>query len=230
MARLCQPRPGRPGGGAPAGSGHPTADPPRRWTPVSSEPVGPPVDAEPDPHLIRAGDALAAVADLLRRHATPPTSPEAARDADLVRRRIAECLLVGSHATALGLREHATRLRPARPGIAFEQPGVRLAVAGATLAQSRRLASELATFEAHAAHYLARAHGHDLQRRPEHFVDPHRLPHALAQWEFTAIAGVARPAALGTRPRRHRTRRASPAGAHHGHPERRSPGDGHRPG
>ena len=39
---------------------------PNRW--------GPPVDAEPDPHLMRAGQALAAVADLLRRYATPPTS------------------------------------------------------------------------------------------------------------------------------------------------------------
>jgi hypothetical protein len=152
---------------------------PNRW--------GPPVDAEPDQHLVRAGQALAAVAELLTRYAGPPTSIEAARDAQLVRRRIAECLLVGSHATALGLREHATRLRPARPGIAFEQPGVRLAVAGATLAQSHRLASELATFEAHAAHYLARAHGHGPQRRPEHFVDPDRLPHVLAAWEVTAM-------------------------------------------
>jgi hypothetical protein len=135
----------------------------------------------------RAGQALAAVAELLTRYAGPPTSIEAARDAELVRRRIAECLLVGSHATALGLREHATGLQPARPGIAFEQPGVRLAVAGATLAQSRRLASELATFEAHAAHYLAGAHGHDPQHRPEQFVDPDRLPHVLAAWEVTAM-------------------------------------------
>ena len=152
---------------------------PNRW--------GPRIDAEPDPHLIRAGQALAAVAQLLRRHASPPRSPEARHDADVVCRRIAEALFVGSHATALGLTEHATRLRPARPGIAFEQPGVRLAVNGATLAQSRRLASELATLEAHTAHYLARPTGRGPRSRPEHFVDHDRLPQALAQWEITAM-------------------------------------------
>ena len=152
---------------------------PNRW--------GPPVDAEPDPHLIRAGQVLAAVAQLLRRHASPPRSPEARHDADVVCRRIAECIFVGSHATALGLTEHATRLRPARPGIAFEQPGVRLAVNGATLAQSRRLASELATLQAHTTHYLARPTGRGPRSRPEHFVDLDRLPQALAQWEITAM-------------------------------------------
>jgi len=152
---------------------------PNRW--------GPPVDAEPDPHLIRAGQAMAAVAELLRRHAAPPTSTAARRDADLARRHIAECLFVGSHATALGLREHGNRLRPARPGIAFEQPGVRLAVNGAKLAQSRRLVSGLVTFEAHVAHYLARPLGREPQRLHEHFVDSGRLPRALAQWEVTAV-------------------------------------------
>ena len=161
---------------------HRTAGPryrPNRW--------GPPVDAEPDLHLMRAGQALAAVAELLTRYAGPPTSTEAARDAELVRRRIAECLFVGSHATALGLREHATRLRPARPGIAFEQPEVRLAVAGATLAQSRRLASELSTFEAQAAHYLTGQSNSRTGRRTEPFVDPDRLARALAGWEVTAM-------------------------------------------
>ena len=152
---------------------------PNRW--------GPPVDAEPDPHLIRAGEALAAVADLLRRHAAPPTSADAARDADLARRRIAECLLIGSHTTALGLREHENRLQPALQGIAFERPGIRLAVAGATLAQSRRLASELDTFQAHTTHYLARPVRRESRRSREHFVDPDRLRHALAGWEFTAM-------------------------------------------
>jgi len=152
---------------------------PHRW--------GPRIDAEPDPHLIRAGQALAAVAELLRRHASPPRSPEARHDADLARRHIAEALFVGSHATALGLTEHATRLRPARPGIAFEQPGVRLAVNGATLAQSRRLASELATLEAHTAHYLARPAGREQRDAVQEFADPDRLPQALAQWEVTAM-------------------------------------------
>ena len=152
---------------------------PNRW--------GPPVDAEPDPHLSAAGDALAAVADLVQRHATPPKTAQAARDADLARRRIVECLFIASHATALGLHEHATRLRPARPGIAFEQPGVQLAVAGATLAKSRRLASELDTLQAHAAHYLAGAPGREPLRGSEHFVDPDRLPHVLAAWEVTAL-------------------------------------------
>jgi hypothetical protein len=152
---------------------------PNRW--------GPPVEAEPDPHLMAAGDALAAVADLLHRHATPPKSIRAVRDADLARRRIAECLFIGSHATALGLHEHAARLRPARPGIAFEQPGVQLAVAGATLAKSRRLASELDTLQAHAAHYLAGARGREPRPGAEHFVDPDRLPHVLAAWEVTAL-------------------------------------------
>ena len=126
---------------------------PNRW--------GPPVDAQADLRLVRAGQSLATVADLLTRHAAPPTSMAAHREADLVRRDIAECLLVGSHATALGLREHATRLRPARPGIAFEQPGVRLAVKGAALAQSCRLASDLDTFDSLLAHSQALQFGGD---------------------------------------------------------------------
>jgi hypothetical protein len=150
---------------------------PNRW--------GPSVDAEPDPHLIRAGCALASVADLLRRYAGPPTSTDAAREADLVRRSIAECLFIGSHVTALGLSEHATRLRPAIPGVAFDRPRARLAVAGASLAQSRRLASELDTFQAHAVRYLARPGGQSRRSR-EQLVDPDRLPHALAAWEVTA--------------------------------------------
>ena len=101
---------------------------------------GRPVDAEPDPHLVRAGQALAAVADLLKRHATPPRSLEARHDADLARQRIAECLLVGSHATTLGLLEHASRLQTPRAGFAFDRPEKRLAVNGANKAQSRRLA------------------------------------------------------------------------------------------
>ena len=116
-----------------------------------------------------------------------PRRPEARHDADLARRRIAECLFVGSHATALGLREHATRLQPARAGLAFERPEVRLAVNGATLAQSRRLASELATFEAHVAHYLARPPEREQREAAREFVDPDRLPQALAQWEVTAM-------------------------------------------
>ena len=152
---------------------------PNRW--------GPPVDADPDPHLVAAAQALSAVADLLVRHATPPTSAEAARDADLARRRIAEAFVIGSHATSLGLYEHASRLRTARAGIAFEQPGGRLAVAGATLAQSRRLASELDTLQAHGAHYLAGAGGREQRQGGEHFVDPDRLPHVLAAWEVTAM-------------------------------------------
>lgn len=152
---------------------------PNRW--------GPPVDAEPDPHLAGAGQRLEVVTQLLRRHATPPTSVEARHDANLVRRRIAECLFVGSHVTALGLREHATRLRPARPGIRFERHETRLAVSGANLAQSRRLASDLAAFEAYAAHYLAGPVDAEPRRRPEHFVDPDRLPLALARWEVTAL-------------------------------------------
>lgn len=152
---------------------------PNRW--------GPSVDAKPDHHLIEGGRALASVADLLGRYAGPPTSADAAREADLVRLCIAECLLIGSHATALGLREHAARLRQALPGVAFDRPGGRLAVAGATLAQSRRLASELDTFQGHVAHYLARPGGRESQRGREHPVDPDRLPHALAAWEFTAM-------------------------------------------
>jgi hypothetical protein len=152
---------------------------PNRW--------GPLVDAEPELHLLRAGEALGAVADLLNRYAAPPASVAARNDTVLVRRRIAECLFIGAHATALGLGEHATRLRPARPGISFEQPGVRLAVNGATLAQSRRLASELATLQAHTDHYLACPTGRGSRSRPEHFVDPDRLPHALAGWEVTAM-------------------------------------------
>lgn len=140
-----------------------------------------------NPHLIQAGQALAAVAELLRRHASPPRSPEARHDADVVCRDIAECLFVGSHATALGLREHAARLQPARAGVAFERPGVRLAVSGATLAQSRRLTSELDTFEAHTAHYLARPREHEQRQAAQEVVDPDRLPQALAQWEVTTM-------------------------------------------
>jgi hypothetical protein len=152
---------------------------PNRW--------GPPVQAGPDRHLLRAGQALAAVAVLLRRYATPAPSAEAGRDADLVRRRIAECLFVGCHATALGLLEHGARLRPALPGIAFERPEQRLAVAGANQAQSRRLASDLATFEAHAGHYLARRlWGEPLKAAPQ-VVDLDRLSRAVAQWEVTAM-------------------------------------------
>ncbi|MHB8274803.1 MAG: hypothetical protein ACYDC9_08575 [Dermatophilaceae bacterium] len=136
---------------------------PNRW--------GPPVDAEPDPHLTRAGQAMAAVADLLTRYAAPPTSMEAGHDADLARRRIAEALFVGSHATALGLFEHAARLQPARAGLAFQRPEARLAVKGATLAQSRRLASELATFEAHLSHYLARPPGREPRGAAQEVVD-----------------------------------------------------------
>jgi len=152
---------------------------PNRW--------GPLVDAEPELHLLRAGQALAAAADLLNRYAAPPASAAARNDTDLVRRRIAECLFIGAHATALGLGEHANQLRPARAGIAFEQPGLRLAVNGAGLAQSRRLASELATLQAHTAHYLAGQPSPDTWRRSENFVDPDRLPHALAGWEVTAM-------------------------------------------
>jgi hypothetical protein len=60
-------------------------------------------------------------------------------------------------------------------------------VAGATLAQSRRLASELDTLGAHAAHYLAGAGGREPHQGEEHFVDPDRLPHVLAGWEVTAM-------------------------------------------
>jgi len=147
---------------------------------------GPPIDAEPDPHLIRAGQALASVADLLRRHARPARSIETRDDADLARRRIAECLFVGSHATALGLLEHATRLQPARAGLAFDRPERRLAVKGANQAQSRRLASELATFEAHMAHHLARQPGRE-PRQATQDIDLDRLAQAVAQWEVTAL-------------------------------------------
>jgi hypothetical protein len=147
---------------------------------------GPPVDAEPDPHLIRAGQALAAVADLLKRHARPARSVEAQHDADLARQRIAECLLVGSHATALALLEHANRLQPARAGFAFDRPEKRLAVNGANQAQSRRLASELATFEAHLAHHHSRQPGHE-PRQAALDVDLDRLAQAAAQWEVTAL-------------------------------------------
>jgi hypothetical protein len=147
---------------------------------------GPPVDAEPDPHLIRAGQALAAVADLLKRHARPARSLEAQHDADLARQRIAECLLVGSHATALGLLEHAGRLQTARAGIAFDRPEKRLAVNGANKAQSRRLASELATFEAHLAHHLARQPARE-PRQAASDIDLDRLAQAVAQWEVTAL-------------------------------------------
>ena len=70
---------------------------------------------------------------------------------------------------------------------AFERPEVRLAVKGATLAQSRRLASELATFEAHLSHYLARPVEREQREAAREFVDPDRLPHAVAQWEVTAL-------------------------------------------
>ena len=73
------------------------------------------------------------------------------------------------------------------PGVAFEQPEARLAVKGATLAQSRRLASELATFEAHVSHYLARPPEREQREAAQEFVDPDRLPQALAQWEVTAL-------------------------------------------
>jgi hypothetical protein len=152
---------------------------PNRW--------GPPVDAEPELHLLRAGQALGAVAHLLDRYAVPPGSVAARNETVLVRRRIAECLFIGAHATALGLGEHANLLHPARAGIAFEQPGLRLAVNGATLASSRRLASELATLQAHTAHYLAGGPSPGTGRRSEQFVDPDRLPHALAGWEVTAM-------------------------------------------
>jgi hypothetical protein len=147
---------------------------------------GPPVDAEPDPHLIRAGQALAAVADLLKRHARPARSLEAQHDADLARQRIAECLFVGSHATALGLLEHASRLQPARAGFAFDRPEKRLAVNGANRAQSRRLASELATFEAHIAHHLARQPARE-PRQAARDIDLDRLAKAAAQWEVSAL-------------------------------------------
>jgi hypothetical protein len=52
---------------------------PNRW--------GPPVDAEPDPHLLRVGQAMAAVAGLLTQHVAPRTSMEAGHDADLTRQR-----------------------------------------------------------------------------------------------------------------------------------------------
>jgi hypothetical protein len=152
---------------------------PNRW--------GAPVDARPDRHLLRAGQALAAVAELLRRYATPAPSAQAGRDADLVRRRIAESLFVGCHATGLGLLEHGARLRPARAGIAFERPAQRLAVAGANQAQSRRLASDLATFEAHAAHYLARPLGGAPRQAGQGVVDLDRLARAIAQWEVTSV-------------------------------------------
>jgi hypothetical protein len=152
---------------------------PNRW--------GPPVDADPDPHLVAAAQALVAVADLLARHGRPPTSTVAARDGDLARRRIAEALVIGSHATGLGLHEHAARLTPARAGIAFEQPGVRLAVAGASRSQSRRLASELDTLGAQAARFLAAAGESGVRQGGEHFVDPDRLPHVLAGWEVAAM-------------------------------------------
>jgi hypothetical protein len=85
---------------------------------------------------------------------------------------------------------HANQLQPARAGIAFEQPGLRLAVNGATLASSRRLASELATLQAHTAHYLAGGPSPDTGRLREHFVDPDRLPLALAGLEVTAIRSL----------------------------------------
>ena len=130
---------------------------------------------------------MAAVVELLRRYATPPTSTAAGHDADLARRHIAEALFVGSHATALGLREHANRLRPARSGIAFERPEVRLAVRGATLAQSRRLASVLATFEAHVSHYLARPPEREPREAAQVVVDPDRLPQAPVSYTHLTL-------------------------------------------
>jgi hypothetical protein len=155
---------------------------PNRW--------GPPVDADPDPHLLAASAGLAAVAGLLARHATPPTSAGAAHDGDLARRRIVEALVIGAHATSLGLFEHASRLSPARAGITSQQLGPRRAVAGATLAQSRRLASELDTLQAHGAHYLAEAGVAEPRRGAQSFVDPDRLPHVLAAWEVTTMRVV----------------------------------------
>ena len=152
---------------------------PNRW--------GPPVDADPDPHLVAASTGLAAVAGLLARHAAPPTSAVAARDGDLARRHIVEALVIGAHATSLGLFEHASRLSPARTGTTSQQPGPRLAVAGATLAQSRRLASELDTLQAHGAHYLAEAGVREPHRGAQSLVDPDRLPHVLAAWEVTTM-------------------------------------------
>lgn len=148
---------------------------------------GLPVGARPDPHLSAAGRGLGAVADLLVRYATPPMSVEAARDADLARRRIAQVLLIGSHGASVGLTEHASRLRPARAGLAFQQPGVRLAVAGANRAQSRRLAAELDTLQAHLFHYLARPPARVSARPAGQLVDPDLLGRALAGWEVTAL-------------------------------------------
>ena len=152
---------------------------PNRW--------GPPVDADPDPHLLAAGAGLTAVAGLLARHATPPTSAGAAHDGDLARRRIVEALVIGAHATSLGLFEHASRLSLARAGITSQYPGTGRAAAGATLAQSRRLASELDTLQAHGTHYLAEAGGREPRRDGRSFVDPDRLPHVLAAWEVTTM-------------------------------------------
>lgn len=153
-------------------------------------PWGPPVDAEPDRRLLGAGQALAGVAELLRRYATAPSSVAAGRDADLIRRRIAECLFVGSHAAGLGLGEHGTRLRLARPGIAVERPERRRAVSGANQSQSRRLAADLATFEAEAAHYLARPLMGEPREAAQGAVDLDGLAQALAQWEVTAMRVV----------------------------------------
>jgi hypothetical protein len=149
-------------------------------------PWGPPVDADPDPHLAAAGAGLAAVAGLLARHATPPTSAGAAHDGDLARRGIVETFVIGAHATSLGLFEHASRLSSARAGLASPS-GPRLAVVGATLAQSRRLASELDTLQAHGAHYLAAAGARQPRQSGQSLVDPDRLPHVLAAWEVTTM-------------------------------------------
>jgi hypothetical protein len=62
-----------------------------------------------------------------------------------------------------------------------------MAVNGANQAQSRRLASDLDTLEAHTAHYLTRRPSPETGWRPERFVDPDRLPQALANWEVTAL-------------------------------------------
>ena len=57
---------------------------------------------------------------------------------------------------------------------------------GPTRAQSRRLASELATFEAHIAHHLARQPAREpRQAAPD--IDLDRLAQAVAQWEVTAL-------------------------------------------
>jgi len=138
-------------------------------------------------------------------------------------------LFVGSQATALGLREHAARLRPARSGLAFERPERRLAVKGATLAQSLRLASELATFEAHLSHYLARPPGREPREAAQEFVDSSRLPRALAHWEITAMRMLhAQPPSVRDLTGIARTEQALLVHTMVAH-ERSRPNGGHRP-